>query len=346
MCWLPSGRAPGSAGTAAAPSPATARRGFEGRVRVLKERVGDGRWESVTVGCTGVYCIIMKKECRKVPSALRVHTGVSEVSTLQRVGLKKRQDQVNRGHTSPAWEFCCCCCCRGSRGDPSELPVQEERRPCPGLPSRWLAFLPDGIRARRSKARRGLPASGDDCQPQPRCTAEFSDVCACGDLTGAYSPNAASLLNGQPITSPVPTAVMRGIAAGLRPKCGFVPSHLPQPTTYMPPGTPALVNTPYPSVVQRQIQDAIGQAPAMNSLVLANVPYRIPAQPQMHLALVGGPPTFLEMYRSLNGRGVEPWRRRGRKSAYGGKRPKRLSAEASSRTAGEEGGGVALNVEG
>ena len=182
----------------------------------------------------------------------------------------------------------------------------------------------------------------------PDAQRNFQTSVPAGDLTGAYSPNAASLLNGQPITSPVPTAVMRGIAAGLPSPQGADLYHpiLPQPTTYMPPGTPALVNTPYPSVVQRQIQDAIGQAPAMNSLVLANVPYRIPAQPQMHLALVGGPPTFLEMYRSLNGRGVEPWRRRGRKSAYGGKRPKRLSAEASSRTAGEEGGGVALNVEG
>ena len=154
----------------------------------------------------------------------------------------------------------------------------------------------------------------------PDAQRSFPTSMPAGDLTGAYSPNAASLLNGQPITSPVspvPTPVMRGIAAGLPSPQGVDMYHpiLPQPPAYIPPT--------YPSAVQAQLLAARGQVPAMNNLGLMNAaPYQT-GLIQLHQR------QMLHQYglRQLSQRSTagNPYTRR--ISAYGTKRPKRVSAE-------------------
>ena len=145
------------------------------------------------------------------------------------------------------------------------------------------------------------------------------------ELTGMYSPSAASLLNGQPLTSPVAPAVMRSIAMGLPSPRGVDLDHpiIPQAVSFRDPnpqlgapvsvGYPYVLHLPYTAQLQTQLQTATGQVhPDMDmmalqsnpgiSVVLGNPSGMKPPVPLNPVVLGNSPvnsaPMLLEMVRS------------------------------------------------
>ena len=143
----------------------------------------------------------------------------------------------------------------------------------------------------------------------PDSSRSFPASVPAGDLTGAYTPNAASLLNGQPITSPVPMLNLRGVpnAVGLPAPQGADLYHpiLPQPSTYLP-GLPAFT------------QGQATYAPIPGFTPIAQAP--LPAN-SIAYGIQNSQPNFLEIFRNAAVKGQLKSERRN--SAYGSKRPKR-----------------------